>query len=74
LQKIPSSDNAPYNTTSAVFIRYTTLVGCVAVYSSLFATGYWIYGNRMPAMVLTVIAVGSSVSLAMVWPKLRALW
>lgn len=50
------------------------LIACVAVYSSLFATGYWIYGNRMPAIVLTVIAVGSSVSLAMVWPKLRALW
>jgi SSS family solute:Na+ symporter len=49
------------------------LVDCLAVYSSLFATGYWIYGNTMPAMVLTVIALGSSVSLAMVWPKLRAL-
>jgi SSS family solute:Na+ symporter len=50
------------------------LLGSVGVYSALFATGYWIYGDRLPALVLTLIAVGAAVLLAKAWPKLRALW
>ena len=44
--------------------------GCLAVYSALFATGYWIYGNQMPAIVLTVVAVAATVVLVKTWSKL----
>ena len=42
-------------------------VGVLAVYSALFATGYWIYGRWALAAGLTVVAVGASVSLARIW-------
>ncbi|NOZ09121.1 MAG: Na+:solute symporter [FCB group bacterium] len=35
------------------------ILGCFAVYSALFATGYWIYGNWLPAVLLTVIGIGA---------------
>ena len=38
-------------------------IGCLAVYSALFATGYWIYGNHLPAVILTFVASISSVVL-----------
>jgi SSS family solute:Na+ symporter len=41
--------------------------GVLAVYSALFATGYWIYGRTAPALILTVVAVGSAVALARIW-------
>ncbi|MBI2422736.1 MAG: Na+:solute symporter [Candidatus Hydrogenedentes bacterium] len=46
------------------------LLGCVAIYSTLFATGYWIYGRTLPAMFLSVIAVGSTVILVRSWSRL----
>jgi len=30
------------------------VVGCVAVYSALFGTGYWIYGEYAPAAIFTM--------------------
>ncbi len=43
------------------------VAGCFAVYSALFATGYWLYGNYVPAAVLTVIALAASVFLVTAW-------
>jgi Na+/proline symporter len=43
------------------------VAGCLAVYSALFAVGYWIYGRFATAAVLTVVAVGASVALARIW-------
>ncbi len=40
------------------------LLGCVAVYSALFGTGYWIYGNALLGCVFTMTFVVSSVLLA----------
>ncbi|MCK4655466.1 MAG: Na+:solute symporter [candidate division Zixibacteria bacterium] len=45
--------------------------GCLAVYGTLFATGYWIYGNYFPAIALTAIAVIASALLVKSWGKLR---
>jgi SSS family solute:Na+ symporter len=45
--------------------------GCFAIYSTLFATGYWIYGNFTPAVVLTLIAVVTIVLLGRFWSRLR---
>ncbi len=41
------------------------VLGCFGVYSALFATGYWIYGNRLPAVLLTV--TGRAAVLLLVW-------
>jgi SSS family solute:Na+ symporter len=47
------------------------VMGCFAVYSTLFATGYWIYGRQLPAALLSVVAVASTVILIFTWKKLR---
>ena len=39
------------------------LIGVVLVYSALFATGFWIYGNTVPAMVLSGVVVVASILL-----------
>ncbi|MHC4193804.1 MAG: sodium:solute symporter family protein [Planctomycetota bacterium] len=44
--------------------------GCLAVYGALFATGYWIYGNRVPAVILTVTAIVAAALLVKSWGKL----
>jgi Na+/proline symporter len=44
--------------------------GCLAVYSALFATGFWIYANRVPAVILTVTAIVSAALLVKAWTKL----
>jgi SSS family solute:Na+ symporter len=41
--------------------------GVLAVYSALFATGYWIYGETAVASVLTVVALAAAVALARIW-------
>ncbi len=43
------------------------LLGCGAVYSALFATGMWIYGNTMPALILTVAAIVCTAVLIVMW-------
>lgn len=47
------------------------LVGCTAIYSTLFAIGYWLYGNYGPAAILTVVAAGSIFWLFKLWSKIR---
>ncbi|MHB8897444.1 MAG: sodium:solute symporter family protein [Thermoguttaceae bacterium] len=42
-------------------------IGCTAVYSALFATGYWLYGNFLPAAFLTFLAALSIAGLFRVW-------
>lgn len=44
-------------------------LGCVAVYSALFAAGNWIYSRVLPAAVLTALAAAASVSLIMLWGR-----
>jgi len=48
------------------------MIGCLAVYSALFATGYYLYGNIVPAVVLSVVAIGSAVFLGKTWNKVSA--
>ncbi len=47
------------------------VVGCLGVYSALFATGYWIYGQRLVAALLSAVAAISTVILVKTWKKLR---
>ncbi|MCA9075549.1 MAG: Na+:solute symporter [Planctomycetaceae bacterium] len=46
------------------------LVGCAAIYTALFATGYWLYGETTKASILTVAAVIGTVILIALWGKL----
>ncbi|MGM0545849.1 MAG: sodium:solute symporter family protein [Bacteroidota bacterium] len=46
------------------------ILGCIAVYGTLFATGYWIYGKWILASVITVVVLISSVMLFKAWRKL----
>jgi len=45
-------------------------LGCIAIYGTLFATGYWIYGRWILASVITVVAVIASGFLYKAWRKL----
>jgi len=47
------------------------LLGCVLIYSCLFATGYWIYGEFTHAIILTIIAMVSGFMLIKVWNKIK---
>jgi hypothetical protein len=50
---------------------FCAVIGCTAVYSALFATGYWLYGNFLPASVLTGLAAASIVVLFHVWRRVK---
>jgi Na+/proline symporter len=47
------------------------LLGCVLIYSIMFATGYWIYGRTTSAIVLTVIAAISGFLLIKAWNRMK---
>ncbi len=47
-------------------------LGCMAVYATMFATGYWLYGQTTGAIILTVTAVVSAIALFVTWSKMRA--
>lgn len=47
-------------------------VGCVAVYCALFATGYWIYGSFLPAILLTGVAAMAALMLLRTWARVNA--
>ncbi len=47
------------------------LLGCVLIYSIMFATGYWIYGRTTQALVLTAIAFVSGFLLIKAWNRMK---
>ncbi len=49
------------------------LLGCVLIYSCMFATGYWIYGNYYYAITFTLTAMISGYLLAKVWKKIKTI-
>ncbi len=60
---LPGSDE-PWTVPQGILAM---LAGSFAVYSALFAIGYWIYGRTLLAAVLTTVALVSSVYLVRVW-------
>ncbi len=48
------------------------LLGSVSIYSTLFATGHWLYGNIGLAITLTAVALISAVILIRTWLRLLA--
>ncbi len=47
------------------------ITGTFLVYSVLFATGYWIYGNYPVAGILTVLAIVLTTATIRIWQKVR---
>jgi Na+/proline symporter len=47
------------------------LLGCVLIYSCLFATGFWIYGEIINALLLSVSTIVSGFLLIKVWKKIK---
>ncbi|MEP4077237.1 sodium:solute symporter family protein [Haloferula sp.] len=43
------------------------VLGCALVYTALFATGFWLYGQTIPAIVLSVVAILSASILFKLW-------
>jgi Na+/proline symporter len=50
---------------------WAMLLGCVLIYTCMFATGFWIYGDYVQAAILTAVALVSGYSLSRVWLKLK---
>ena len=48
------------------------LLGCILIYSCMFASGYWIYGYYAQAILLTVIALVSGFLLIKKWRKIKS--
>ena len=48
------------------------LLGCILIYSCLFSTGYWIYGETTMAISTTISAVISGYLLTRIWKKVSA--
>lgn len=46
-----------------------SVIGCVAVYAALLATGYWIYWQTVPATVLTAVAAIASFLMMKTWSR-----
>ncbi len=46
------------------------VLGCAGVYATLFATGFFIYGETTNAIIATVVAIGAIYSVLRLWPKL----
>jgi len=44
--------------------------GCLGVYGALFATGYFIYGNTVPALIVSGVSVASFLVLTRLWRTL----
>ena len=47
------------------------ILGCVFVYSAMFATGNWIYGNYLLAIVLTAPVIIAGLLLKKVWDRIK---
>ncbi|MEO9511108.1 MAG: sodium:solute symporter family protein [Flavobacteriaceae bacterium] len=47
------------------------LLGVVLIYTLMFATGYWIYGETSLALILTIVAALSAFLLIKVWGKMK---
>ncbi|MBL6446594.1 Na+:solute symporter [Fulvivirga sp. 29W222] len=48
----------------------SVFIGSITVFCALFASGYWIYQNTMPAIVLSLISIGGGAWLVAMWRKL----
>jgi hypothetical protein len=45
------------------------VIGCAMVYSVIFSTGFWLYGQTMPAAILSAVAFVSMTLLIKLWSR-----
>ena len=67
--KIEDENEAGWSVPSGILAM---LLGCGLIYSILFSTGYWIYGETTLAIVTTVSAIVSGFLLIKIWKKISA--
>jgi len=60
--------NTPWSVPSGILAM---LLGCVLIYSCMFATGYYIYGDYNIALPMTITAIISGYLLIRIWKKIR---
>jgi len=48
------------------------VLGCILIYSCMFATGYWIYADYTSAIMLTITAFLSGLLLIRIWKKIKS--
>ncbi len=48
------------------------VIGCAAVYATLFSVGFWLYGNTVPAIIGSIVAVASIAFLFKSFGKIQA--
>lgn len=63
------TDTQPWNVPSGILAM---VVAMIFIYSIMFATGYWIYGDYTYAMSLTILVIVSGFILTRLWKKIRA--
>ncbi len=64
---IPASRKDDGDDLAASFLAW--FLGCVAVYATLFATGYLLYGRREIGLACAAVAIASAYGLKRVIPK-----
>jgi xanthine/uracil/vitamin C permease (AzgA family) len=66
---IEPADSAGWNVPAGILAM---VLGCMFIYSMLFATGNWIYSNYMMAGILTCVSVLSGYALfRFIWKKIK---
>jgi Na+/proline symporter len=63
------AENKNWNVPSGILAM---LLGCILIYSCLFATGYWIYGETTSAITSSCLAIISSYLLIKAWKKVKS--
>ncbi len=63
------TDRQPWNVPSGILAM---LVAMIFIYSIMFATGYWIYGDYYYAISLSIVVIASGLILTRLWKKIRA--
>lgn len=62
-------DNKNWNVPSGILAM---LLGCILIYSCLFTTGYWLYGEVTKAIITSTLAIISSFFLIKIWKKIKS--
>ena len=66
--KIVSNSDQSWSVPSGI---KAMLLGCIMIYSIMFATGYWIYSEFTYAIPTTFVAIFSGYFLCKAWMKIK---
>ena len=67
-QEIENSNNTYSSLSNGLLAAF---VGCILVFSCLFATGNWIYGNYSLALILSAISLLNVFILIKLWSRIK---